>query len=53
MLRSVDRQSRDFPLQDCFELLYDFFSISELKISEDFSVEQTILYIEYIDITYM
>ena len=54
MLIRVDRQSRDllllslccttpnFPLQDCFGLLCAFFSITELKISEEFSVEQTI-----------
>ena len=45
MLRSVDRQSRDFHYKMAFELLCAFYSIPELKISEDFSVEQTILYV--------
>ena len=45
MLRSVDRQSKDFCYKMAFELLCAFYSIPEPKISEDFSVEQTILYV--------
>ena len=39
MLRNVDRQSGDFHYKMAFELLCAFFSIPELKISEDFSVK--------------
>ena len=45
MSRSVDRQSRDFYYKMAFKLLCGFYSIPEPKISEDFSVKQTILYV--------